>query len=97
MKLASRVRSLISSPTLAITSKATQLKKNGVDVVSFGAGEPDFDTPQYIKDSAIKAIQEGATKYTPSTGTPQLKQAIAEKLRRDNSLHYDPAQFCDEH
>ncbi len=93
MKLASRVRSLTSSPTLAITSKAKQLKKSGVDVVSFGAGEPDFDTPEHIKKSAIKAISEGFTKYTPSTGTPQLKQAIVEKFKRDNNLHYDPSQI----
>jgi len=78
---------------LAITSKAKQLKKSGVDVVSFGAGEPDFGTPEHIKKSAIKAINEGFTKYTPSTGMPQLKQAIVEKFKRDNNLHYDPSQI----
>jgi len=93
MKLALRVESLSSSPTLAITSRAKQLKKDGVDVVSFGAGEPDFDTPQYIKDAAVKAIQDGFTKYTPSTGTPQLKNAICEKLKRDNELSYEPSQI----
>ncbi|MCG2711745.1 MAG: pyridoxal phosphate-dependent aminotransferase [Candidatus Omnitrophica bacterium] len=93
MKIACRVQSLTSSPTLAITSKAKQLKKSGVDVVSFGAGEPDFDTPVHIKKSAIKAINEGFTKYTPSAGMPQLKQAIVEKLKRDNNLQYDPSQI----
>ncbi|MFH1459751.1 MAG: pyridoxal phosphate-dependent aminotransferase [Candidatus Omnitrophota bacterium] len=93
MKLAARVKTLTSSPTLAITSKAKQLKKNGVDVVSFGAGEPDFDTPEHIKESAIKALKDGATKYTPSTGTLALKQAIAQKLKKDNNLHYEPNQI----
>lgn len=93
MKLAQRVQKLTSSPTLAITSKAKQLKKDGVDVVSFGAGEPDFDTPEHIKKAAVQAVQEGVTKYTPSTGTPQLKQAIVAKFKRDNNLHYDPSQI----
>ncbi len=93
MKLASRVATLIPSPTLAITSKAKQLQSSGIDVVSFGAGEPDFDTPQHIKDSAIKAIQDGVTKYTPSTGTLQLRQAIAAKLKRENNLSYDVSQI----
>ena len=93
MKLASRVKSLTSSPTLAITSKAKQLKRSGVDIVSFGAGEPDFDTPQHIKAKAIAAINDGFTKYTPSTGTPQLKNAIIEKFKKDNNLHYEPSQI----
>lgn len=93
MKFASRVRSLTSSPTLAITSKAKQLKKNGVDIISFGAGEPDFDTPPHIKKAATVAIAEGFTKYTPSTGTLKLKQAIVEKFKKDNNLHYEPDQI----
>ncbi|MBU0634598.1 MAG: pyridoxal phosphate-dependent aminotransferase [Candidatus Omnitrophica bacterium] len=93
MKLAGRVKSLSSSPTLQITNKAKQLKKSGVDVVSFGAGEPDFDTPQYIKDAAVCALQQGMTKYTPSTGTAALKEAIIGKLERDNLLHYRPEQI----
>ena len=93
MKFASRVETLIPSPTLAITSKAKQLEKSGIDVVSFGAGEPDFDTPQHIKESAIVAIQQGVTKYTPSTGTLQLRQAIADKLKKDNGLNYEPSQI----
>ncbi|MFH1063027.1 MAG: pyridoxal phosphate-dependent aminotransferase [Candidatus Omnitrophota bacterium] len=93
MKLAARVRSLTSSPTLAITSKAKQLKTNGVDVISFGAGEPDFDTPAHIKKKAIQAIEDGFTKYTPSTGTAELKKAIVDKFSRDNNLHYDTSQI----
>lgn len=93
MKLATRVKSLTSSPTLAITSKAKQLKRSGIDVISFGAGEPDFDTPIHIKKAAIKAINDGFTKYTPSTGTLQLKQAIVEKFKKDNNLHYEPNQI----
>ncbi len=93
MALAARVKELTSSPTLAITSKAKQLKANGVDVVSFGAGEPDFDTPQHIKDAAVKALEQGFTKYTPSTGIPQLKQAIVEKFKKDNNLVYEPGQI----
>lgn len=93
MKLAARVKSLTSSPTLAITTKANQLKRDGVDVVSFGAGEPDFDTPDYIKEKAIKAIKDGFTKYTPSTGTAELKKAIVNKFSRDNNLVYDTAQI----
>ncbi|MBU1044633.1 MAG: pyridoxal phosphate-dependent aminotransferase [Candidatus Omnitrophica bacterium] len=93
MKFAARVKSLTSSPTLAITSKAKQLKKNGIDVISFGAGEPDFDTPSHIKKKAIQAIHDGFTKYTPSTGTAELKKAIVDKFSRDNNLHYEPSQI----
>ncbi len=93
MELALRVKNLTSSPTLAVTSKAKQLKDSGVDVVSFGAGEPDFDTPDYIKNSAIKALQAGFTKYTSSAGTVQLRKVIAEKFKRDNNLNYEPAQI----
>ncbi len=93
MKLAARVKSLTSSPTLAITSKAKQLKRNGVDVISFGAGEPDFDTPSHIKKKAIQAIDDGFTKYTPSTGTVELKKAIVDKFSRDNNLDYDVSQI----
>ncbi|MCM8813823.1 MAG: pyridoxal phosphate-dependent aminotransferase [Candidatus Omnitrophica bacterium] len=93
LSLAARVRNLRSSPTLAVTSKANQLKAQGVDVVSFGAGEPDFDTPQHIKDAAVQALQKGLTKYTPTAGIPALKQAIVEKFKKENSLTYDPAQI----
>ena len=76
------------SPTLAITAKANALKAQGVDIISFGAGEPDFDTPQNIKDAAIAALAKGDTKYTPSSGTVALKDAIIAKLQRDNNLTY---------
>ncbi len=80
------------SPTIAVTTKAGELKAAGRDVIGLGAGEPDFDTPQNIKDAAIEAIHSGKTKYTPVDGIPELKQAICDKLRRDNGLAYTPAQ-----
>ncbi len=76
------------SPTLAIDSKFKEMKARGEDVVGFGAGEPDFDTPQYIKDAAIAAINSGFTKYTPAAGTLALRNAVAEKFKRDNGLSY---------
>src|SRR5260221_9128298 len=88
-----RAASLAPSLTLAIDSKAKQMKAEGQDVVGFGAGEPDFDTPQHIKDAAAKALAEGFTKYTPSSGIPELRQAIAEKFQRDNGLSYKPSQI----
>lgn len=78
------------SATLAITAKAKQMKKKGEDIIVFGAGEPDFDTPYNIKEAAIKAITEGFTKYTPVSGIIELKQAICDKLKRDNNLEYSP-------
>lgn len=81
------------SATLDITSKAKKMIKDGRDVVNFGAGEPDFDTPGHIKEKAIKAINEGFTKYTPSSGTLELRDAIAKKLKNDNSLAYSPSQI----
>lgn len=77
------------SPTLAIDSKFKTMKKEGIDVVGFGAGEPDFDTPKHIKEAAIKAINEGFTKYTPASGTVELKSAIVNKLKEENGLSYD--------
>ncbi len=93
MQLAGRVKSIKPSPTLAISAKANALKAEGVDVVSFGAGEPDFDTPQNIKDAAIRAINDGFTKYCPAGGTVELKEAVAEKFKKDNNLSYDIAQI----
>ncbi len=81
------------SPTLSIDAKFKQMKKQGVPVVGFGAGEPDFDTPDNIKDSAIEAIKAGVTKYTPASGTVELKQAICKKMHRDYGLDYDPANI----
>jgi len=92
MKISQRAQSVPPSATIAVTARAKELKAEGVDVVGFGAGEPDFDTPQYIKDAAIKALSEGQTKYTAAAGIPPLKAAIAEKLKRDCNLTYSPDQ-----
>ncbi|MEK6622056.1 MAG: pyridoxal phosphate-dependent aminotransferase [Planctomycetota bacterium] len=81
-----------TSATLAITAKAKQLKAKGIDVIGFGAGEPDFDVPENIKNAAIKAIKDGYNKYTPTSGAPELKEAICEKLLKDNKLKYSPSQ-----
>ncbi len=81
------------SLTLAINAKAAKLKSEGRDVVAFGAGEPDFDTPDFIKDAAIEAIHKGLTKYTPASGTQELKAAVCEKLKRDNNLEYKPSEI----
>ena len=88
MKLASRISLIKPSPTLTIQARANALKAEGRDIVSFGAGEPDFDTPQNIKDAAIRAIDAGFTKYTPVGGTDELKDAVIAKLKRDNGLSY---------
>lgn len=92
-RLAERLKKINPSSTLAITAKAKKLRAEGKDVLTFAAGEPDFDTPQFIKDAAIKAISEGFTKYTPTTGTPELKKLISEKFKKDNSLDYAPDQI----
>jgi aspartate aminotransferase len=91
-RISKRAASLAPSLTLAIDSKAKQMKADGMDVVGFGAGEPDFDTPQHIKDAAAKALADGFTKYTPSAGIPELRQAIADKFKRENGLTYKPSQ-----
>jgi len=91
-QLAQRATTLTPSLTLAIDAKAKKLKADGVDVAGFGAGEPDFDTPQHIKDAAAKALADGFTKYTPSSGIPELRAAIAEKLQKENGLDYQPSQ-----
>ena len=80
------------SPTIAVTTKAAELKAAGRDVIGLGAGEPDFDTPQHIKDAAVAAIENGKTKYTAVDGIPELKQAICAKFARDNALTYTPSQ-----
>jgi len=91
-KISQRAASLAPSLTLAIDSKAKAMKAAGEDVVGFGAGEPDFDTPQHIKDAAAKALASGFTKYTPSSGIPELREAIADKFKRENGLTYKPSQ-----
>ncbi len=91
--IARRAASLSPSLTLVIDSKAKEMKAKGEDVVGFGAGEPDFDTPQHIKDAAAAALAGGFTKYTPSSGIPELRQAIADKFLRENGLTYKPSQI----
>lgn len=92
MALSRIAREVRTSATLAITAKAKQLVAKGIDVINFGAGEPDFDTPENVKNAAIKAIKDGYTKYTPTAGAPALKEAICEKLLKDNHLKYNPSQ-----
>lgn len=91
--LSERVQRIKPSPTLAVTAKANELKAAGKDVIGLGAGEPDFDTPDFIKEAAIKAINAGFTKYTPVDGTASLKKAIITKFQRDNGLTYEPKQI----
>jgi aspartate aminotransferase len=93
MKLASRADRIKPSPTLAITAKAQALRAQGRDIIGFGAGEPDFDTPLNIKKAAIKAIEDGFTKYTPVGGIEELKDAISAKLKNDNGLEYGRSQI----
>ncbi|MEI6323506.1 MAG: pyridoxal phosphate-dependent aminotransferase [bacterium] len=93
MDLATRVSDITPSLTLAIDSKAKALRAEGVDIFGFGAGEPDFDTPEHIKKAAIEALNAGFTKYTPSSGTPELRTAISEKFKRDNGLDYKPSEI----
>jgi aspartate aminotransferase len=91
--LSERVRAIKPSPTLAVSNLASQLRAEGRDVIGLGAGEPDFDTPQHIKDAAIFAINNGQTKYTAVDGTPELKSAIIDKFKRDNGLNYEADQI----
>ena len=91
--ISKRISLISPSVTLAISAKAKQMKAQGLDVVGFGAGEPDFDTPGHIKEEAIKAINEGFTKYTPASGTKELKKAICKKFKEDNALTYDESQI----
>jgi aspartate aminotransferase len=91
-QLAHRATVLNPSLTLAIDAKAKKMKADGVDVCGFGAGEPDFDTPQHIKNAAAQALADGFTKYTPSSGIPELRAAIADKLKNENGLDYKPSQ-----
>jgi aspartate aminotransferase len=93
VELSRRVQAIKPSPTLAVTARAAMLKASGRDIIGLGAGEPDFDTPQHIKDAAIGAINRGFTKYTAVDGTPSLKAAIIAKFKRDNGLDYTPKQI----
>ncbi|MEK6560669.1 MAG: aminotransferase class I/II-fold pyridoxal phosphate-dependent enzyme, partial [Nitrospirota bacterium] len=93
MNLAKRVSLIKPSPTLALEARAKAMKKEGIDVISFSAGEPDFDTPDGIKNAAIKAIQDGFTKYTASSGIIELRTAVADKLAKLHGLSYKPADI----
>ncbi len=93
MMLSKRIEQVKPSATLAITSKAKALKQQGVNIISFGAGEPDFDTPTHIKEAAIKAAKDGFTKYTPAAGTKELKDAVCKKFKSDNNLTYEASQI----
>jgi len=93
MKVSKRAQDVPPSATIAVTTLAKQLKAKGADVIDFGAGEPDFDTPDYIKEAAIKAMKEGKTKYTDASGIPELRAAIAAKLEKENGLKYTPEQI----
>ena len=93
MSLSTRVQAIKPSPTLAVAARAAKLKAEGKDIIGLGTGEPDFDTPQHIKDAAIAAINKGFTKYTAVGGTPSLKQAVIAKFKRDNGLDYTAKQI----
>src|SRR5512145_1834805 len=91
--IAKRAKAIKPSPTLAMAAKAKAMKAQGIDVVDFGVGEPDFDTPENVKQAGIKAIQSGFTKYTPAGGTDELKDAVIEKFKKDNGLSYERPQI----
>jgi len=93
IRLSDRVQSIKPSPTLAVTARAAAMRAAGKDIIGLGAGEPDFDTPDHIKQAAIKAIQDGFTKYTAVDGTPGLKKAIVAKFARENGFDYTPAEI----
>src|SRR5215467_7911877 len=90
--LANALNRIQPSPTIAITTKARELKAAGRDIIGLAAGEPDFDTPDHIKKAAIDAMNRGQTKYTDVAGIPELRQAVAKKFKRENNLDYAPAQ-----
>ena len=94
MKMAERTKKIKPSPTLAVSAKANRMRAEGINVLSFGAGEPDFDTPGNIKEAAIRAIEEGFTKYTAVEGIDELKTAIIDKFRKDNNLSYEKSQIA---
>ena len=93
MKIADRMRQVSASATLKLTSKAKEMKAKGLPVISFGAGEPDFDTPQAVKDEAVKWLNAGFTKYTPTSGIPELKTAVCKKFEEDQGLKYTPEEI----
>ncbi|MCC6944046.1 MAG: aspartate aminotransferase, partial [Thermomicrobiales bacterium] len=91
--LAARVKNAAPSPTLAVSDKARALKAQGIDVIDLGGGDPDFITPQHVRDAAAAAMNAGDTHYVASNGTPALKKGIAAKLKADNGLDYDPSEI----
>lgn len=93
MQLSDRVNSIKPSPTLAVTNRAAELRAAGNNIIGLGAGEPDFDTPEHIKNAAIEALNNGFTKYTAVDGTPALKKAIIDKFKRDNGFDYEANQI----
>src|SRR5574344_763454 len=93
LTLSKKAQAVKPSSTLAITAKAKELKAQGIDVVGFGAGEPDFNTPENICNAAIEAINSGFTKYTPASGIAELKQAISDKFKKFNGIDYKPSQI----
>src|SRR6266403_1446743 len=92
LNISPRMNKVKPSATMAVTEQSAALRAQGIEVIDFGAGEPDFDTPARIKRAALIALEQGATKYTPVGGTAVLKEAIVAKLRRDNDLEYVPAE-----
>ncbi len=92
MNLSKRAQAISPSPTLGITAKAKALRAEGIDIIGFGAGEPDFDTPDHIKQEAIKALSEGFTKYTPTAGIPDLKKAVCSRFKEDIGVEYEPSE-----
>ena len=92
VKISKRAQAVSASATIAITSRAKELKAQGVDILAFAAGEPDFDTPEYIKEAAVKALEQGRTKYTAAAGIAELKKTVADKFHRENGLNYTPEQ-----
>lgn len=93
MTISKRVSQISASPTLAIVAKTKQMKAEGIDVVGFGAGEPDFDTPVHIRNAAKQALDDGFTRYTPVSGTAELKEAVCQKFQKDNHLEYSPGEI----
>ncbi len=93
MKLADRTTRIVPSPTLKVSTTAKTMAAQGIDVIDFSAGEPAFDTPDFVKEAAHSAIAAGFTKYTPASGTDELKRAICDKLSRDQGIQYEPSQI----
>lgn len=93
MKFSERINRVQPSQTLVITAKAKELRDKGIDILSFGAGEPDFDTPDFVKEGAIKALMEGKTRYTPSAGIPELREGLANRIREKNGIDYKPSEI----